>query len=82
MTSCPSDQELQRLLNDELDGADEAESVIHIESCVKCQERLNDLTSCDDFHPSWLGSPGSEIGAKKGDIGSSCLSLSLPGATP
>ncbi len=34
MTMCPSVQELQRLLNEDLDGAAEAEAVAHIESCA------------------------------------------------
>jgi hypothetical protein len=43
MTSCPSPEQLIRLLEEELDEADEAIIVVHVESCPGCQHRLEEL---------------------------------------
>jgi eukaryotic-like serine/threonine-protein kinase len=45
MTGCSSDMMLARLLDEQLDEADHASIVDHVESCVCCQERLKELTS-------------------------------------
>ena len=37
MTSCPSDDELRRLLDEKLDPADEDWVVVHVETCERCQ---------------------------------------------
>ena len=46
MTGCSSDMTLARLLGEQLDEADHVEIADHVESCVRCQERLKELT-CD-----------------------------------
>ena len=41
---------LARLLDEQLDEADHVEIADHVESCVRCQERLKELTSdCSRF---------------------------------
>jgi eukaryotic-like serine/threonine-protein kinase len=45
MTGCSSDMTLARLLDEQLEEADHAEIADHVESCVRCQERLKELTS-------------------------------------
>ena len=54
MASCPSDQQLQALVDERLEPADEAWIVAHVETCKPCQDRLDDLTSGCQPHPSWL----------------------------
>ena len=54
MTSCPSDPELLQLLDEQLDLADEAQIVVHVDTCTRCQKRLDDLTRSGEPHPSWL----------------------------
>src|SRR5437879_2805829 len=54
MTQCPSDQQLLCLLNEQLDGADEAQIVAHVDACPRCQERLDELTRSGEPHPSWI----------------------------
>ena len=44
MSACPSQDQLHGLLNECLDGPELAEIVIHIETCPRCQEQLEDLT--------------------------------------
>src|SRR5262245_3634256 len=43
MASCPSPEQLVRLLDEELDEADEALIVAHVETCPGCQHRLEEL---------------------------------------
>ena len=43
MTLCPSAEGLIRLLDEELDEADEASIVTHVETCPGCQHRLEEL---------------------------------------
>ena len=54
MASCPSDLQLQALVDERLEPADEAWIVAHVETCKPCQDRLDDLTSGCQPHPSWL----------------------------
>ncbi len=44
MSPCPRSESLQGLLDENLDGPEFDEIVIHIEICVSCQELLEDLT--------------------------------------
>jgi len=50
MTSCPSDQQLRALLDEQLSRADEVRIVAHVEPCAACQERLNVLTRTGQPH--------------------------------
>jgi hypothetical protein len=43
MTSCPGDEQLLCLLDEQLDRADEDRIVVHVETCSRCQERLEEL---------------------------------------
>ena len=43
MTSCPSDEQLLCLLDEQLDRADEDRIVAHVETCSSCQRRLDEL---------------------------------------
>ncbi len=61
MTPCPSDHDLQHLLNEDLVAADEANVVAHVESCQRCQARLENLTSSDALRASWLVPPDSQV---------------------
>ena len=58
MTPCPSDQRLFELLNEQLDGADEAQIVAHVDACPRCEARLAELTRCGEPHPSWIAPCG------------------------
>ena len=44
MSACPSEELLLGLLDERLDGSELAEIVIHVETCLTCQERLEALT--------------------------------------
>lgn len=44
---------LARLLDEQLDNADHASIVDHVESCVACQERLRELTRNDSRLIEW-----------------------------
>ena len=44
---------LARLLDEQLDEADHASIVDHVESCVICQERLKELTGDDSRLLAW-----------------------------
>jgi serine/threonine protein kinase/tetratricopeptide (TPR) repeat protein len=44
MTGCSSDMMLAQLLDEQLDEAEKASIVDHVESCTSCQERLKSLT--------------------------------------
>jgi tetratricopeptide (TPR) repeat protein len=54
MSSCPSNGDLHALLDEDLVAAVEARVVAHVESCRRCQDRLDGLTSCVDLRSSWL----------------------------
>jgi tetratricopeptide (TPR) repeat protein len=45
MSDCPSDSELLRLLDGEVDATVDGRLVVHIEGCTACQERLERLTA-------------------------------------
>ena len=57
MPACPSDQQLQELVDEQLDRREEARIVAHVEECERCQERLDDLTEVGEPHPSWIPIP-------------------------
>ncbi len=44
MSACPGEDMLLGLLNEGLDGSELAEIVIHVETCLTCQEHLEALT--------------------------------------
>src|SRR6478672_3626175 len=66
MTSCPSDQQLLWLLDEQLDRADEDRIVVHVETCSRCQGRLDELVRSRLPNPAWLPSPPAEIAAQSG----------------
>jgi tetratricopeptide (TPR) repeat protein/tRNA A-37 threonylcarbamoyl transferase component Bud32 len=66
VTSCPSDEQLLCLLDEQLDRADEDRIVVHVESCSRCQGRLDELVRNRLPSPSWLESPPAEIAAESG----------------
>ena len=45
MTGCSSDMMLAQLLDEQLNEVDHGSIVEHVQSCVRCQERLKELTS-------------------------------------
>src|SRR5262245_59367153 len=61
MASCPNPRQLRRLLDEQLDPADEAWIVAHVEGCAKCQQWLDGLTEGSLAHPSWIP-PLEELG--------------------
>src|SRR4051812_43915547 len=44
MARCPNDDELARLLEDQLETTDQDGIVAHVEGCPDCLERLEELT--------------------------------------
>ena len=42
--SCPTAEDLLRLLNEQLDAAQAAEIGTHVNTCIHCQEALDDMT--------------------------------------
>ena len=64
MSSCPSRESLQGLLDERLEGLELEEIVIHIEVCPGCQELLEDLTrglGWKSTMPELSGAGGLEI---------------------
>src|SRR5206468_1656017 len=51
MMSCPSPEMLQRLLADQLSGAEEQAAGAHVEACSLCQQVLETLTAFGDTVP-------------------------------
>jgi hypothetical protein len=43
MSSCARDEQLRLLLDEQLEREDEAEIVIHVETCERCQARLDEI---------------------------------------
>jgi hypothetical protein len=62
MFTCPDDLELQELVNEQLDAADESRIVLHVEGCERCQERLNVLCG-RDLDLTWLSHSPSVSGS-------------------
>jgi serine/threonine protein kinase len=62
MFTCQDDLELQQLLNEQLDAADESRIVLHVESCERCQERLDVLCRREE-DLTWLSHAPSESGS-------------------
>jgi hypothetical protein len=54
MTACPSDQQLLALLDEQLNQGGQAWIITHLDSCSRCQERLDDLTGSSEPYPSRL----------------------------
>src|SRR5262245_5012868 len=55
---CPSREQYQRLLNDQLDAAEEQCLEEHVKSCADCLRRLDELTAISPESP-WTTGPGS-----------------------
>ena len=66
MSSCPSDEQLLCLLDEQLDRADEDRIVVHVETCSRCQGRLDELVRNRIPNPAWLLSPPAEIAVQDG----------------
>jgi tetratricopeptide (TPR) repeat protein/tRNA A-37 threonylcarbamoyl transferase component Bud32 len=66
MPSCPSDEQLVCLLDEQLDRADEDRIVVHVETCSRCQARLDELVRNRLPNPAWLPSPPAEIAVQDG----------------
>src|SRR6516225_1500697 len=66
MGSCPGDEQLFDLMDEQLDRADEDRIVLHVETCSRCQERLDELVRNRLPAPPWLLSPPAEIAAESG----------------
>jgi hypothetical protein len=81
MTSCPSDQQLHWLLDEQLDRADEDRIVVHVETCSRCQERLDDLVRNRLPNTAWLLSPPAEIAAQSRPAPRSSQLEDSPGAS-
>ncbi len=65
MTHCPSSEQLQRLLADQLAGS-EAEAIeAHVETCAGCQQALEQLTSSPD---AFMGRGPVSCGDSGGDF--------------
>ena len=81
MTSCPSDQQLLWLLDEQLDRADEDRIVVHVETCSRCQGRLDELVRNRLPNPAWLPCPPAEIAAQSGPAPRSSRLEDGPGAS-
>src|SRR5690242_6662633 len=68
MTPCPSGDELQRLLNEQMNAIEESALEAHVAACRACLARLDQLTSGRFDAPTYLGgdSPGSRSPAPPG----------------
>jgi tRNA A-37 threonylcarbamoyl transferase component Bud32 len=81
MSSCPSDERLLCLLDEQLDRADEERIVVHVETCSTCQGRLDELVRNRLPNPAWLLSPPAEIAAQSGPAPLSSQLEDSPGAS-
>jgi tetratricopeptide (TPR) repeat protein/tRNA A-37 threonylcarbamoyl transferase component Bud32 len=66
MSSCPSDEQLLCLLDEQLDRADEDRIVVHVETCSRCQGRLDELVRNRLPNPAWLVPSPPEIAGQPG----------------
>jgi hypothetical protein len=80
MSSCPSAEQLLCLLDEQLDRVDEDRIVVHVETCSRCQGRLDELVCSRQPNPSWLPSPPPEIAALSGPAPESSALEDSPGA--
>jgi tetratricopeptide (TPR) repeat protein/tRNA A-37 threonylcarbamoyl transferase component Bud32 len=64
MTICSTDQELASLLDERLGLADEARIVAHVDTCARCQERLDDLVRGRAANVPWLPAPAAGMAAE------------------
>jgi serine/threonine protein kinase len=60
MNSCPSAAQLRGLLAGELSEADDRDVAIHVQTCSRCQQLLEELTALDETatHDGRPGQPG------------------------
>jgi WD40 repeat protein/serine/threonine protein kinase len=77
MTSCPSPDQLEKLLADDLEGAKAKEIEAHLDSCSACQQALEALTSATYLDAARPGS--SPVGAAQVP---STEAFALPGVEP
>jgi tetratricopeptide (TPR) repeat protein len=61
MVRCPNDEELARLLDEQLDTTDQDGLVAHVEDCPACRERLEELTRGPSLQVG--GRPVAEVAA-------------------
>jgi hypothetical protein len=66
MSSSPTAEQLLCLLDEQLDRADEHRLVVHVETCERCQGRLDELVRNRLPSPLWLPSSLVEIAAQSG----------------
>jgi serine/threonine protein kinase/WD40 repeat protein len=59
VNACPSDDQLQLLLSDALDEAEIQTCAVHLESCSRCQQVLEDLLR--QSAPAGIGRPSSAV---------------------
>ncbi len=57
MTACPADRVFDRLLANQLSGAEEADLEAHVAGCAACQARLEQLTNGRLTLPAPPGGP-------------------------
>ena len=66
MSACPSEESLLGLLDDRLHGRKLDEIVVHVETCLRCQEQLETLTrghGRNTIEPAALGARALACGA-------------------
>jgi anti-sigma factor RsiW len=68
MKPCPSAQELEQLLDEELSDAQQEALAKHVASCPSCQTTLYRLTEGADSLPSVARSGGSDHGKGAAEI--------------
>ena len=68
MKPCPSAQELEQLLDEELEDAQQEALAKHVGSCPSCQTTLERLTEVADSLPSVARSGGNDHGKGEAEI--------------
>src|SRR4051812_2221766 len=67
LSACPSARSLERLLAEQLTGAERAEVETHVEACTACQVRLETLVAPTYRQaPAEVGAPAAELQPTEG----------------
>ena len=66
MSSCPSVEQLRQLLDEQLDRADEARIVVHVQTCERCQDRLDEVLRGRAVNLPWLPVPSARAAEAMG----------------
>ncbi len=90
MDCCSGDELLTRLLEEQLDSAQAAPIIAHVETCTSCQERLRQLTSesCHYLNWEYFGHGGTPLRLESAPSGRASLdpenpvNPQPPGASP